>query len=140
MLQHELKLRVRYAETDRMGYAYYGNYATYFEVARVEMLRELGFSYRILEDEGVLLPVLDYGIKYIRPAYYDDELRIVTTVNELPNTRIKFDYEIFNSNNEKLTIANTTLVFVNKDSGRPRLCPDDLLLKMKERGQFEKTN
>lgn len=136
MLQHELKIRVRYAETDRMGYVYYGNYATYFEVARVEMLRSLGFSYRILEDEGVLLPVLEYTIKYIRPAFYDDELRIVTTIHTLPAARIQFDYEIFNSKNEKITIASTSLVFINKESGKPQRCPDDLLEKMKTTGNF----
>lgn len=136
MLQHEIKIRVRYAETDRMGYVYYGNYATYFEVARVEMLRSWGFSYRTLEDEGVLLPVLDYSIKYIRPAYYDDELRIVTTMNVLPTARIHFNYEIFNSANEKITVAETTLVFINKHTGKPQAAPDDLMEKLKSLGAF----
>ena len=80
MYTTEVKIRVRYAETDRMGYVYYGNYATYFEVARVESLRNLGFSYRSLEDEGILLPVLDFSIRYRRPAYYDDELTIKTII------------------------------------------------------------
>jgi acyl-CoA thioester hydrolase len=136
MLQHEIKIRVRYAETDRMGYVYYGNYATYFEVARVEMLRSWGFSYRTLEDEGVLLPVLEYSIKYIRPAYYDDELRIVTTMKALPSARIKFDYVIFNSRDEMITVAETTLVFINKDTGRPQAAPDDLMQKLKSLDAF----
>ncbi len=80
MFVTETQMRVRYAETDRMGYAYYGNYATYFEVARVEALRELGMSYRELEDSGILLPVRDLHIKYHKPAYYDDLLTIKTSI------------------------------------------------------------
>ncbi len=136
MLKHEIKIRVRYAETDRMGYVYYGNYATYFEVARVEMLRNLGFTYRKLEDEGILLPVLDYSIKYIRPAYYDDELSIVTIINTLPGARMKFEYEVFNEIGEKITIAETTLVFINKNTNRPQGAPDDLLTIMRTAGTF----
>lgn len=127
MLNHEIKIRVRYAETDRMGYVYYGNYATYLEVARVEMLRHLGFSYRSLEDEGILLPVLDYSIRYLKPAYYDDELTIRTTIPKLPGARIIFNYEIFNDKKEKISFAETTLAFINKATNRPSPAPDDLL-------------
>ena len=95
MYVSEIKLRVRYSETDRMGYCYYGNYATYFEVARVECLRSLGITYKSLEDEGILLPVVDFKIRYIKPAFYDDELKIKTYIRELPTAKIKFDYEIF---------------------------------------------
>src|SRR4029077_16151788 len=114
MYTSEIKIRVRYAETDRMGYVYYGHYATYFEVARVEMLRSLGFNYKKLEEEGVILPVLTFSIKYIRPAYYDDLLTVVTTINDLPSTRIKFSYETYNEKSELLNTAETVLVFVNK--------------------------
>ena len=114
MYTNEIQIRVRYAETDRMGYVYYGHYAAYFEVARVEMLRSLGFSYKKLEDEGVILPVLDYNIKYIRPGYYDDLLTIKTTIKELPTARMRFNYETFNEKKELINIAETTLVFVNK--------------------------
>ena len=75
---HETKVRVRYGETDQMGYCYYGNYAQYFEVGRVEALRSLGCSYKALEDQGIMLPVSEYNVKYKRPAYYDDELTIQT--------------------------------------------------------------
>ena len=88
MYTTEIKIRVRYGETDRMGYAYYGNYAEYFEVARVEALRNLGFSYRKLEDEGIMLPVLLYSVKFMKPAYYDDELTIKVSIKELPAARI----------------------------------------------------
>ena len=126
MIKTEISLRVRYAETDQMGYVYYGHYAQYFEVARVEMLRTLGFSYKKLEEEGVILPVLEYSIKYIRPAYYDNLLTIITEIRKLPNTRIHFQYETFNEKNELLNKAETTLVFVNKSTGRPTSVPDHL--------------
>lgn len=131
MYRNEIQIRVRYAETDRMGYVYYGHYATFFEVARVEMLRSLGFNYKKLEDEGVILPVLDFSIKYIRPAYYDDLLIIKTVLPELPASRIRFKYETFNEKSELLNKAETTLVFVNKNTGRPTVVPDDLMKEMK---------
>ncbi|MBP6403824.1 MAG: acyl-CoA thioesterase, partial [Bacteroidia bacterium] len=84
MYTSEIQVRVRYAETDQMGYVYYGNYAAYFEVARVEALRSLGFSYKKLEEDGLMLPVLDFSVKYFKPAYYDDVLTIKTTIRELP--------------------------------------------------------
>ncbi len=127
MYKHEIQIRVRYAETDQMGYVYYGHYATYFEVARVEMLRSLGFNYKKLEEEGVLLPVLSFTIKYIKPAYYDNLLTVKTVIPEAPAARIKFLYETFNEKNELLNTAETVLVFVNKKTGRPTLPPDDLM-------------
>ena len=131
MYRNETQIRVRYAETDQMGYVYYGHYAAYFEVARVEMLRSLGFSYKVLEEEGVILPVLNYSIKYIKPAFYDELLKIKIVIKELPAARIRFDYETFNEKDELINIAETTLVFVNKKTGRPTAPPDDLLEAMK---------
>lgn len=131
MYRNETQIRVRYAETDQMGYVYYGHYAAYFEVARVEMLRSLGFSYKVLEEEGVILPVLNYSIKYIKPAFYDELLKIKIVIKELPATRIRFDYETFNEKDELINIAETTLVFVNKKTGRPTAPPEDLLEAMK---------
>lgn len=131
MYKSEIQIRVRYAETDQMGYVYYGHYATYFEVARVEMLRSLGFNYKKLEEEGVILPVLTFSIKYIRPAFYDNLLTVVTTINELPSTRIRFSYETYNENSELLNTAETVLVFVNKSTGRPTTPPEDLFEVMK---------
>ena len=125
MYTTEIKIRVRYGETDRMGYVYYGNYAQYFEVARVEALRSLGFSYRKLEDEGIMLPVLNYSVKYLKPAFYDDELTIKVTIGEIPLARIKFDYEIYNAKDELTTVADTTLVFINRASNKPCPAPED---------------
>jgi acyl-CoA thioester hydrolase len=121
----EIKIRVRYGETDQMGYVYYGNYAQYFEVARVEALRNLGFSYKKLEQEGIMLPVLNYSVKYIRPAYYDDELTIKVMVKEIPMARIRFDYEVYNEKAELTTVADVTLVFISRKTGKPCAAPDD---------------
>jgi len=127
MFSSETKVRVRYAETDKMGYCYYGNYATYFEVARVEMIKKLGFSYKQMEDEGVALPVLEFNIKYFKPAFYDEEITIKTVVTEKPAARITFNYECFNEAGVKINEATTTLVFVNMESGRPQQAPTDFL-------------
>lgn len=130
MIVSAIKIRVRYGETDRMGFVYYGNYATYFEVARVELLRELGISYKVLEDSGISLPVVDFKIKYIKPAYYDDLLTVKTTVATLPSTRIHFSYETFNGEGVLLNIAETTLVFVNIKIMKPIATPSGILEKM----------
>jgi len=95
MFSHETKIRVRYAETDKMGYVYYGHYATYYEIGRVETFRKLGLSYKKLEESGVMMPVLDLKIKFIKPAKYDDLLIIRTVIRKLPTVRIHFEYEIF---------------------------------------------
>lgn len=126
MIEHEIKIRVRYGETDRMGYVYYGNYATYFEVARVEGLRNLGVNYKDLEEDGVMLPVLEFKIKYYKPAFYDDELRIVSRIEKMPSVRIHFSYQTFNKENELLNEAETTLVFVDTKTQKPVAIPDDL--------------
>lgn len=115
----ETHLRVRYGETDQMGYVYYGNYASYFEVARVESLRQLGMTYKELEEMGVMLPVLENKSKYLAPALYDDHLRIVTSIKEKPGVRIRFEYEIFNEAGKMLHQGETLLAFVNKKTGRP---------------------
>ena len=132
MYTTEVKIRVRYGETDRMGYVYYGNYAEYFEVARVEALRNLGFSYRKLEDEGIMLPVLNYSVKYLKPAFYDDELTIKVTIKEIPMARIRFDYEIYNEKDELTTVADTTLVFINRIVNKPCSAPKDFTDALKK--------
>ena len=124
MIEHQVEIRVRYAETDQMAYVYYGNYASYFEVARVETFRLMGFSYKELEASGVMMPVLEFYTKYLKPAKYDDLLTIKVWVKEKPGVRIKFEYEVYNSQNSLLTIAETTLVFVNSQSGKPCFLPE----------------
>jgi acyl-CoA thioester hydrolase len=127
----ETTVRVRYAETDRMGYVYYGNYAQYFEVGRVEALRQLETSYKEMEDSGVMLPVYTCNIKYLKPAFYDDLLVIKTSIKELPTARITFDYEIFNQKGVLLTIGTTTLVFINTATNKPCPAPESFINKIK---------
>jgi len=120
-------LRVRYADTDQMGYAYYGNYGAYYEVARVESLRHLGFAYKDLEAQGIMLPVLENYSKFIRPAKYDELLRIEVKLEELPAVRIRFHYRIFNEQEELIHTGWTLLAFVNKHTGKPCRPPEALL-------------
>ncbi len=126
MISNEIQIRVRYAETDQMGYVYYGNYATYFEVARVELLRSIGFTYKKLEEEGILLPVFDFSIKYIKPAFYDDLLTIKTSLEYNDGARINFHYETFNESGTLLNKAETTLVFIDRTTNRPTTMPANM--------------
>ena len=123
MFKSETIVRVRYAETDRMGYVYYGNYAIYFEVARVEALRKMGYSYKEMEDDGIIMPVLEFSIKYFKPAYYDDELKIISKIIELPATRLRFEHETYNKAGVILNKAHVTLVIVNQKTGKPCHAP-----------------
>lgn len=127
----ETSMRVRYGETDRMGYAYYGNYAEYYEVGRVEALRKLGWNYKEMEDNGILLPVYTFSIKYFKPSFYDDLLVVKTMIKEMPATRIKFEYEMYNEKGEKLNEGETTLVFVDANTKRPRNAPLEFLNTLK---------
>ncbi len=130
MFVSETQVRVRYAETDRMQYVYYGNYASYFEVARVEALRSLGMSYKRMEEEGFLLPVYDYSVRYFKPAFYDDLLFIKTCIPVMPSVRIQFNYEVYNEGMEKISEATTVLVFMSKITSKPCKAPDELLEKL----------
>ncbi|QNJ99245.1 acyl-CoA thioesterase [Constantimarinum furrinae] len=125
-------LRVRYGETDQMGVVYYGNYAQYLEQGRTEWLRELGFSYKWMEQNNVHLPVVHLNIDYKLPAHYDDVLTVITTLKKIPTVKIEFDYEIFNEKNQLLITASTTLVFVNSTTKKLMKAPDYLLKKLEE--------
>lgn len=120
-------LRVRYGETDPMKYVYYGNYAEYFEVGRVELFRAIGMPYDDIEKRGIWLPVSEYHIKYIKPAFYDELLEIHTLVKKIPGVRIEFEYEIFNEKKEKITEASTTLFFLDAKLNKVVKCPDFLM-------------
>lgn len=102
-----------------MGYVYYGNYAMYYEVARVESLRQLGLTYRELEEMGILMPVIENKSRFLAPAKYDDLLRIVTTLREKPGVKIRFEYDIYNSDNILIHQGETVLVFLNKETNKP---------------------
>ena len=127
MINTTTSIRVRYGETDPMKYVYYGNYAEYFEVARVELFRSLGMSYDEIEKRGIFLPVSEYKIKYLKPALYDQLLEIRTYVRKIPGIRIEFDYEIYNEDNVKITEASTTLFFLDSETNKIVKCPDYLM-------------
>lgn len=124
------QVKVRYGETDQMGVVYHGNYAQYFEIARIDWLNNLGVSYKSMEDNGVMLPVITLLTNFKRSAYFDDLLTITTTLKEIPSVKIIFEYEVHNQNGELLTTGETTLVFVNKKTKRPMKCPQYLLDKI----------
>ena len=127
MIHTTHSIRVRYGETDPMKYVYYGNYAEYFEVARVELFRTLGISYDEIERRGIFLPVSEYKIKYIRPGLYDQLLEIHTYIKKTPGVKIEFDYEIYNEDKVKITEASTTLFFLDAETNKIVRCPDFLL-------------
>jgi len=129
MLQTETKIRVRYGETDQMGYVYYGNYPLYYEVARTDMIRKIGWTYNKMEENGIMMPVVSLNVKYIRPAFYDDELTVRVTVKEIPITKMYFEYEVFNEKGKLINTGNTTLVFVDMKTGKPTKAPNDFLEK-----------
>lgn len=124
MYSSETTVRVRYAETDQMGYVYYGNYATYYEVGRVESLRQLGLTYKSLEAMGIMMPVLENHSRYKAPARYDELLTIRTTIKEMPGVRITFFYEIYNEEKRLVNEGETQLVFMDMKSNRPCKAPE----------------
>jgi acyl-CoA thioester hydrolase len=130
MLTDEMTTRVRYAETDQMGYVYYGNYAQFFEMGRTEMMRKLGLAYNDLENQGIMLPVSTLKEKFIKPAKYDEVLTIRTILRELPTVRIIFEYEIYNEAGELINQGETTLVFVDSKARRPMRVPVEFQKKI----------
>lgn len=123
MYTYNHAIRVRYAETDQMGYVYYGNYATYYEVARTEALRSLGVTYKQVEDVGVIMPVLRNNSLYLKPALYDDLIDVKVIVKERPEARMTFYYEFY-VEDVLIHKGDTTLVFVNKVTLKPCKIPD----------------
>ncbi len=130
MLKHEIKIRVRYGETDQMKYVYYGNYAQYFEMGRVEWLRNLGVTYKNMEEQGIMLPVTNLNINYLKPAKYDDLLTIKTTLIKKPTAKIEFEFEIYNETEELLTKGYTALVFIDIEKNRPTRAPKYIMDKV----------
>src|ERR1700709_2888412 len=131
MFEHTTKIRVRYGETDQMGYMYFGNYAEFYEVARVEMLRSLGLTYSGMEASGIMMPVLELKCKYLKPALYDEEITINVIMDKMPGIRIHFRYELFNEKQELINTGETLLAFINMKSNRPCLPPADFIEKLK---------
>jgi len=126
MEYHQTQIRVRYSETDQMQVVYHGNYAQYFEIGRVEWLRNKGISYKWMEDNGIMLPVVSLTMNYKKPARYDELLTLKTILKKQSTVKIEFDYELYNAAGELLTIANSILVFVDMKSGKPIAPPSSI--------------
>mgnify|MGYP001549551396 FL=1 len=131
MFTYNHQLRVRYGDTDQMGYVYYGNYGHYYEQARAEAIRSLGISYKQLEEMGTMMPITRLNIKYIQPAYYDELLTIKTIIPRLPNRIIIFQYEVMNEKNERINEGETQLTFIDMKTKRIFDTPQGLLEKLK---------
>ena len=131
MFTSESKIRVRYSETDQMRYAYYGHYAAYYEVSRTDMMRKTGVSYMQLEDMGIIMPVVEMHIRYYKPAKYDDLLTVKVILKEMPTARIKFFYEVYNEDGEKINDGYTLMTFADMKTGRPVRPPKILVDALK---------
>ncbi len=131
MVSGKTTLRVRYSETDQMKYAYYGHYAAYYEVGRTSLMRELGISYKSLENNGIIMPVVEMKLRYYKPAKYDDLLTIKTTIKEMPTARIMFYYEVFNEEGTLLNEGYTLMTFADMNTGRPLRPPKELIEALK---------
>lgn len=127
MFVTEYDIRVRYADTDQMNVVYHANYATYFEIGRTEAIRTLGITYREMEDMGIEMPVTEIDLRFLRPARYDDLLRVRTTLRHLPdNHRIEFHQEIFNDKGKLITSGKVTLYFLDKATKKRSVMPEAL--------------
>lgn len=126
-------LRVRYAEVDRSGFVYNGHYAQYYEMARSAAMRDLGYTYKDMEDKhGIVMPLTQQYSRFIKPALYDDELLIVSTVPQLPESRIRFDYQIFKEDNILIHEGFSELIFLNVERGRPQRAPQWFIQLLKD--------
>ena len=127
MLVNETTVRVIYADTDNMKYAYYGNYAKYYEIGRTEAIRSLGITYREMEEAGTFMPVHSLSCRYLKPAFYDELLTIRTTVKDLPQARMVFYHEIFNEKADLIHTAEVTLIFMDAKRNKPVRAPEMIL-------------
>lgn len=131
MFVSETRIRVRYAETDQMDVVYHGNYAQYFEVGRAESIRQLGFTYKDMETMGIIMPIVEWHAKFIRPAHYDDLLTVKTILRELPSDhRIEFHQEVYNEKEKLLTSGRVVLYFLSADTREKVPMPEKLKEKL----------
>jgi acyl-CoA thioester hydrolase len=123
----ETLIRVRYGETDKMGYMYYGHYPEYFEVSRTDMIRSLGLSYKEIENLGIIMPVRSLKVDYKAPAHYDEVLTVKSLLKKLPEIKLDINYEIYNQQQQLVCTGNTILAFVDIKTRRPRRAPEFFL-------------
>jgi len=131
MYAHSTTLRIRYAETDQMDIVYYGNYAQFFEVGRAEWIRELGFTYKKMEEMGIRMPVVEMEARFLRPAHYDDLITIKSILKEIPTDHsISFFHEVYNEQNKLLTTGKVTLFFIDSNTNKRTQMPEALREKL----------
>jgi acyl-CoA thioester hydrolase len=130
MITSENKIQIRYDEVDKMGYVYHGNYARFYHISRTELMRKIGFSDKELEAKNILLPVIEMNIKYLKPVFYDDVITIKTTLQNIPASRMRFKHEVYNSNNEVINQAESTVVFVDMQTRKPMKAPGFIVDKI----------
>ena len=131
MISHYPSFRIRYGETDQMGVVYHGNYAQFLEMGRIDWLRSLDISYKNMEENNIILPVISLQCTFKKSAEFDDEITVKTTLKKIPSVKIEFEYEITNQKNELLTTGYTVLAFLNKATKKPMRCPEYILEKLK---------
>ncbi len=133
MFTHQTQVKVRYAETDQMGIVYHGNYAQYYEIARTECFEaSSGMTYASMEEEGIMLPILEFQSKYLKPALYNQVLTIKTIVKNLPSVRLIVEYEMYNEENTLINVGKTTLVFVDRETRRPCHPPESFMKNVRQ--------
>lgn len=125
-MEDEIEILVRYNETDQMSFVYHGNYVKYFEIGRITWLKKLGISYKQMEKDGVMLPVIELKINFKQPASFDDKLILTTRLKSIPSYMIEFDFEI-KRDDQIITIGYTKLVFLNTKTNKPMRCPESIL-------------
>ena len=132
MIISESKIRIRYDEVDKMGYVYHGNYAKYYHISRTDLLRKIGISDKELEEKNILLPVIEMSIKYIKPIFYDDIIIIKTLLGNIPTSRLEFQHEVRNHNNELINQAKSVVAFVDIHTRKPLKAPQLVVNKIKQ--------
>ena len=130
MKSNYTSFRIRYGETDQMGVVYHGNYAQFLEMGRIDWLRSIDISYKKMEENNIILPVISLQCSFKKSAEFDDEITVKTTLKKIPTVKIEFEYEITNQKNELLTTGNTILAFLNKTTKKPMRCPEYILEKL----------
>ena len=130
-MEDEIEFFVRYNETDQMSFVYHGNYVKYFEMGRIAWLRKLGFSYKKMEEDGVLLPVIDLKINFKKPALFDDKLKLVTRLVRVPSYMIEFEFQIIKGGSI-ISSGYTKLVFLNSVTNKPMRCPNLIIDALKK--------
>lgn len=123
-LEFSTQVRVRYVDCDQSGFVYNGNYATFYEVGRSESLRQMGHTYKQMEDDGIVMPLVNQYSRFYKPAFYDNLLTIVTHIPEIPKARIRFEYSIYNEENQLINEGYNELIFLSKEKGRPLRAPE----------------